>query len=70
MPRKKDIMSPTAKRTEGAIYNFEMRDAHNKAKALAKELDKKNKDLHLPIHVLSYNQYGQLIVKEVYPVHH
>jgi len=43
MPRKKDIMSPTAKRTEGAIYNFEMRDAHNKAVELAKKENAKHK---------------------------
>lgn len=43
MPRKKDIMPPTAKRTEGAIYNFEMRDAHNAAIALVEKCKKQSK---------------------------
>lgn len=70
MPRLKNIKPPMKPRVEGAIYSFEKRDEHNKAIAVAKEYDKYIKDNHLPIHVLSYNQYGKLIIKEVYPVHH
>jgi len=61
MPRKKDVMPPTAKRTEGAIYSFEMRDAHNAAVALAKKEAAKLKKIRYSrfvdgIEIVSYHQ--------------
>jgi hypothetical protein len=54
-------MKPTEKRTEGAIYNFELREEKN----AAKEALRKAKLLHKPVYYLEKDTHTGETIKKI-----